>query len=314
MFLPFIYLFLLFLTETAFSLKIDKHPPQPVGSQPDFKMSLKKAEPKLRTEFRQLRKTQFGKGRAGEPNCPNNVLCDYTRGKEGMSKILTTCGDVILIAPFGTIKDNPTFIKFLAIPKEHVASAWSITDMKFIPNAHQCVKKYLSSPGSTAQLQKSVLDACKGDKECTEQHKKLSAAVTGPLRFDDFVTYFHVPPGINHLHMHVALSAKKFRAYSDSHEDDRCMAADAVQEELKKAGPHHGGGAESKVPLLGKMAAGLGLKKSGGMPKGPGKMAPAVARRWNEYKRMVLERRWEPEWLVDPSGFEARSAELYEYT
>ncbi|MCJ1332705.1 hypothetical protein MMC10_009399 [Thelotrema lepadinum] len=116
-------------------------------------------------QARLKRKTEFGKGRAGEPNCPNNALCDYTRGKEGMSKIMTTCGDVILIAPFGTIKDNPTFIKFLAIPKEHVASAWSMTDMTFIPKAHQCVKQYLDSPGATTKLQNFALDACKGDTD-----------------------------------------------------------------------------------------------------------------------------------------------------
>ena len=321
MYLPFIHLIFSILLNSSASLKVEKHPPQPVGSQPDFRQSLSKFDPKLRQEWRLKRKTEFGKGRAGEPICPNNVLCDYARGHEGTSKILSTCGDVVLVSPMGTIKDNPTFIKFMAIPKEHVPSAWSITDTKFIPKAHQCIKQYLSSPGATANLQKLVFAQCKGDKDCQTQHKKLSDAVTAlhrPLKFDDFVTYFHIPPGINHLHMHIALSAKKFRAFSDAYEDHRCMSADAVQTELLKAGPPPAGGAKGGSAVPGRLAAGLGagLKQlgGGGMQSPPGsKMGPAMVSRrswdnngWGE----ELERRWEDEWFADPY-IEARSADSY---
>ena len=73
--------------------------------------------------------------------------------------------------------------------------------------------------------------------------------------------------------MHVALSAKKFRAFSDSHEDDRCMTADAVQDELLKAGPLPVGKAGvSAIP--GKLAAGPGLKAGGGMLPASGKIVP----------------------------------------
>ena len=90
--------------------------------------------------------------------------------------------------------------------------------------------------------------------------------------------------------MHVALSHKKFRAFSDSHEDDRCMLADVVQQELKKAGPVPLGAgkvagkvdSKSAGPLFpSKMAAGPGLAKVGSpMPMMPG-AAGKVARRWS---------------------------------
>ncbi|KAF2153865.1 hypothetical protein K461DRAFT_117501 [Myriangium duriaei CBS 260.36] len=87
----------------------------------------------------------------------------------------------------------------------------------------------LSQPDVAKDLARLKLTPMDITRHFAEHAQALSGV---ELKREDFAYFFHVPPSIWHLHMHVALREEKFRAHCVEYLDGFSMAADAVKEEL----------------------------------------------------------------------------------
>ena len=203
--------------------------------KPNFATSINSNKRALTAEFHRRKNEGLMAADPHQPHCPHTPLDPYAAGKAGTSDIMKECGNLVLVSPFGKPDANPSFIKFLVITKEHIPNAWSIPNTKLVPQMINCARDFISAKGSTEKLLSYVEKQCGDDYGCSAQFNEQKKLVPkAGFHASDFVPYFHVLPSLNHLHMHMALWAPKYRKYSTTRFDKRSMAAEDVQHELIK--------------------------------------------------------------------------------
>lgn len=161
-----------------------------------------------------------------------------------------------------------SFLHLLVLPKRHISCAVTIPDPAMVGKMQDVFKFYLArhgqvmtetvalSPDQSVQIQQSagILALIKRERAKLSNHLAQSSvqqdlqrkgltstdiirhfashaeALSGKTVTDaDFATYFHVPPSIWHLHMHVALRDAHYREHSIEFLDVHSMAAEAVK-------------------------------------------------------------------------------------